>query len=134
MIRNTVITLASLFALGACSSSGDVPTASTSAAASTESSSVQMDVTDIDYGSIVSNERFLVSYSFPDSRGRFAVMSTAQSGASEPVDDASNFKAVNDDVAASIVCKDGLTKLGSRPTYVVADRAYQSTYACSTAG
>lgn len=134
MMRNTVVILAGLLALGACSSTGgDTATGSTSAA-STQSSSFQMDVTDIDYGSVVSDNRFLVSYSFPDSRGRFAVMSTAQSGASEPVDDASEFKTVNDDVAASIICKDGLTKLSGMPTYVVADRAYQSTYACSTTG
>jgi hypothetical protein len=131
MMRNSAFALIGLLALGACSSSGGTTTQSMSASASSETSSFQMDVTDIDYGSIVSNNRFLVSYSFPDSRGRFAVMSSAQSGASEPVDDSSEFKAVNDDVAKSIICKDGLTKLGSRPTYVVADRAYQSTYACA---
>lgn len=132
MMNYPALSVLGCLLVGACSTATQETTASLPAQAA--ESSYQMDVTDIDYGSMISNNRFLVSYSFPDASGRFAVMSTAQSGAAEPVEDTSEFKTINDDVAASIICKDGLRKLDTRPTYVVADRSYQSTYACNVTG
>lgn len=135
MIRiSTLVVTAAL--LSACSTSGDGGATAAGSTGSTQTSSFVMDVTDIDYGSVTSDRRFSVSYAFPDDRGRFAVKSTDQSGASEPVSDTSEYASVNDDVAASIICKEdgALRKLQSKPTYVVTDRAYQSTYMCSSEG
>ena len=90
-----------------------------------------MEVTDIDYGSVRTNRRYLMSYSFPDANGRFAVRATSPEGISEPVADTSDYTFVNDDVASTVVCKSGLRKLNTQPDYLVADRAYQSAYICT---
>lgn len=115
--------------LAACSATGGET--STSVAPRAAPVSYAMEVTDIDYGSVRTDRRYLVSYSFPDEQGRFAVRATAQSGVSEPVTDTSDFAYVNDDVATTVICKDGLRKLNATPDYLVADRAYQSAYICT---
>ncbi len=94
-------------------------------------SDVTMEVTDIDYGSVRTDRRYLVSYSFPDDRGRFAVRSASIEGISEPVADTSDYAFVNDDVASSVICQGQLRKLSANPDYLVADRAYQSAYVCT---
>lgn len=121
--------VAVLSAVAACStSSGDTSAPVAPRAAPV---SYSMEVTDIDYGSVRTDRRYLLSYSFPDEQGRFAVRSTAQGGVSEPVSDTSDYAYVNDDVASTVICKDGLRKLNATPDYLVADRAYQSAYICT---
>ena len=90
-----------------------------------------MEVTDIDYGSVRTDRRYLVSYSFPDGQGQFAVRSASIEGISEPVADTTDYAFVNDDVASSVVCQGQLRKLSAKPDYLVADRAYQSAYVCT---
>lgn len=120
-----------LVALGACSSTGSDTSTPSAPAPRAVPASYTMEVTDIDYGSLQTDQRYLISYSFPNASGRFAVQSTSQAGISEPVSDTSDYASVNDDVAGSIVCKEGLRKLNSTPDYLVADRAYQSVYVCN---
>ena len=120
------IAFAAISTLAACST---VTTNSTPPAAAPVA--YTMEVTDIDYGSVQTNQRYLVSYSFPDAQGRFAVRSSSRDGASEPVADTTDYQFVNDDIAATVICKDGLQKLDANPDYLVADRAYQSAYICT---
>ena len=131
MINSSKIIFAifALATIAACSTTGgQTSTAETPRAAPV---SYAMEVTDIDYGSVRTDRRYLMSYSFPDAQGRFAVRATSQAGISEPVTDTSDYAYVNDDVAASVICKDGLRKLNATPNYLVADRAYQSAYICT---
>ncbi len=123
--------LISLFAIGLLAGCSTVTTNTATPATTPAPSNFTMEVTDIDYGSVQTSQRYLVSYSFPDSQGRFAVRSTSRNGVSEPVADTSDYQFVNDDIAASVICRDGLQKLGTKPNYLVADRAYQSAYICT---
>lgn len=128
-LAKTISAVAALGAIAACSST--VEDTSTPAKPRAAVVSYTMEVTDIDYGSVRTDRRYLLSYSFPDAQGRFAVKSTAQGGISEPVSDTSDYAYVNDDVASTVICKDGLRKLNTTPDYLVADRAYQSAYICT---
>lgn len=128
-LTKIIVVFASMTAVAACSSTGSET--STTAAPRAAPVNYTMEVTDIDYGSVRTDRRYLMSYSFPDAQGRFAVRATAQGGVSEPVVDTSDYTYVNDDVAASVICKDGLRKLNATPDYLVADRAYQSAYICT---
>lgn len=123
------VVIGALGSIAACSSTGGETSASTPTQAPART--YAMEVTDIDYGSVRTDRRYLVSYSFPDDQGRFAVRASAQSGASEPVSDTSDYAYVNDDIATTVICKDGIRKLNAKPDYLVADRAYQSAYICT---
>lgn len=127
-IKTTGIVVA-LGAVSACSAIGG--SSSQSSAPRIAPIAYTMEVTDIDYGSVRTNRRYLMSYSFPDPNGRFAVRATTPEGISEPVTDTSDYTFVNDDVASTVVCKSGLRKLNAQPDYLVADRAYQSAYICT---
>ena len=124
-----VFVFCALSGIAACSSTDSDTSASVAPRA--VPSTYTMEVTDIDYGSVRTDRRYLMSYSFPDARGRFAVRATSQAGVSEPVSDTSDYAYVNDDVATSVICKDGIRKLNATPDYLVADRAYQSAYICT---
>ncbi len=125
-LASNLIALAAVGTLAACST-----VTTNTARPAVAPVAYTMEVTDIDYGSVQTNQRYLVAYSFPDAQGRFAVRSSSRDGASEPVADTSDYQFVNDDIAATVICKDGLQKLGTSPDYLVADRAYQSAYVCT---